>query len=487
MHSDSFVKAKSIISVGIDIGTSTTHLVFSKMLLKEDPLSKTRKFIISDREILYKSPIFFTPLIDIQTIDTSKLSKLLEKEYEKSGININDIDTGAVIITGETARKENADAVLKLMSDNAGKFVAATAGPNLESVLSCHGAGVTDFTLKNGCSILHTDIGGGTSNIALAKHGNIVTTACINVGGRLLVFENDNRILTKIEPAALKIASDLNIKLELGKEISENNISLICEKLTDCLFEVLLSTSPYSTLTNTLLMTQRLFEEIKERPKFDALSFSGGVAEYIYYSDTLNKKYNDIGDRLALSIKKRIENSNFHLHSPKERIRATVIGAGQYSMEVSGSTTFISPTLLFPLKNIIVLSPYVERSKFSKEHIISEIQKAFIRIDIEEGNQIVAMFFKNPVGIVYDKIKEFVLALEKALPNTIKIQLPIILLFDSDIGKSVGNILKRETSITSDIISIDEIVVREGDFLDIGKPIIAGQVVPVIIKSLIFN
>ena len=476
--------SKDIVSVGIDIGTSTTHMVFSKLTLKEDPLSRTRKFIISKREILYRSPIHFTPLKDFQTIDVKKLELILNNEYRNSGININNVDTGAVIITGETARKENADTVLNLMSENAGKVVAAAAGPNFESVLSCHGAGITDYSLINNKTILHTDIGGGTSNIALAKEGTILTTACINIGGRLITFDS-NGIISKIENAANITANNLGISLELGQKFEKNVINKICDKLADCLLEILFSTTPYTQLTQDLLMTNPLFGNSTYLSSLEEISFSGGVAEFIY-NISKNDNYQDIGKDLAKSIINKLSSHDIKLHSPNEKIRATVIGAGQYSMEVSGSTTFISPTSQFPLKNLPVISPYIDRSRFSQEHIVDAINDAYNRMDTIEGSFIVALSFKNPVGIVYNKIRDFVQGIERALPQTLEKKLPIILLFDSDIGKSIGNILKRETRIESDIISIDEIEVREGDFLDIGEPIIANQVVPVIVKSLVF-
>lgn len=232
-------------------------------------------------------------------------------------------------------------------------------------------------------------------------------------------------------------------------------------------------------------MTNPLFGNSTYLSSLEEISFSGGVAEFIY-NISKNDNYQDIGKDLAKSIINKLSSHDIKLHSPNEKIRATVIGAGQYSMEVSGSTTFISPTSQFPLKNLPVISPYIDRSRFSQEHIVDAINDAYNRMDTIEGSFIVALSFKNPVGIVYNKIRDFVQGIERALPQTLEKKLPIILLFDSDIGKSIGNILKRETRIESDIISIDEIEVREGDFLDIGEPIIANQVVPVIVKSLVF-
>ncbi|HKZ41678.1 MAG TPA: ethanolamine ammonia-lyase reactivating factor EutA, partial [Candidatus Hodarchaeales archaeon] len=224
------VTSKIIKSVGIDIGTSTTKFVVSELLLTEDPQSRTRKFFIADRNILYRSPIHLTPLLDFRTIDAEKISAILENEYHQAGIDISQIETGAVIITGETARKENADAVVRTMAEHAGKFVAATAGPNFESAIACQGAGLPGLTL-GGKTVLHTNIGGGTSNSALVSDGRILATSAINVGGRLIVFEINNRRVTKFEKAAKVIADSLKVSLEIGLTLSENDIHSICQAL----------------------------------------------------------------------------------------------------------------------------------------------------------------------------------------------------------------------------------------------------------------
>ncbi|MFV2016492.1 MAG: ethanolamine ammonia-lyase reactivating factor EutA, partial [Candidatus Heimdallarchaeota archaeon] len=104
----------------------------------------------------------------------------------------------------------------------------------------------------------------------------------------------------------------------------------------------------------------------------------------------------------------------------------------------------------------------------------------------ESDNFILA--FHNPVSPVYERITKFVKGIEKAL-NFLTSQetRPLVLVFDTDIGNSVGNILRRETSIKNPIISLDEIYLKEGDFVDIGEPVIERKVFPVVVKSLIFN
>ncbi|MHA1237020.1 MAG: ethanolamine ammonia-lyase reactivating factor EutA, partial [Candidatus Hodarchaeales archaeon] len=185
------VTEKRINSVGIDIGTSTSHLIFSELVLKRDPSSTTEKFHVAERIIKYRSKIIFTPLLTSKEIDIEKLLPALLEEYKKAHINPSDIDTGAVIITGESAKKENAERIVEVLAKETGNFAASTAGPNFESSISGHGSGAVSYSEQNQCKIIHTDVGGGTSNIAVIENGRIIATACINVGGRLIAFEND--------------------------------------------------------------------------------------------------------------------------------------------------------------------------------------------------------------------------------------------------------------------------------------------------------
>ena len=129
--------SEQLLSVGIDIGTSTTQLVISRLVLENraKPFSVPR-VAIAEREVLYRSDIHFTPLKSETVIDADGVRRIVEEEYRKSGFVKRQIGTGAVIITGETARKENAREVLGALSAFAGDFVVATAGPDLESILA---------------------------------------------------------------------------------------------------------------------------------------------------------------------------------------------------------------------------------------------------------------------------------------------------------------------------------------------------------------
>ena len=132
---------ENLLSVGLDIGTTSTQMILSSLRIENRASAfSVPEMQIAERKILYKSPVHFTPLLRGELVDGSAIRNIVTEEYQKAGIGRADVDTGAIIITGETSRKENAAAVLQNLSDLAGDFVVATAGPDLESVLAAKGA-----------------------------------------------------------------------------------------------------------------------------------------------------------------------------------------------------------------------------------------------------------------------------------------------------------------------------------------------------------
>ena len=485
------IESKFIKSVGFDIGTSTTHVVFSEILLKKDPKSRTNKFEIADRNLLFSSKIYSTPLKNGKSVDIPKLELIFNEIYEQAGLSISEVDTGAVIITGETARKENAEAVVSLMAEHAGKFVAATAGPHYESIIAAKGSGAVDLSKSLHTKVISVDVGGGTSNIAYIEDGKILSTACINIGGRLAVLEKDDQLgfkIKKTEPA-FKIAYKNAFNRTLHDQISSDDLLSLVDNLVDSLFESISNSQnqKISVLTQDLLMTEPLRQDQNANEKVK-LIISGGVAEYIYTKT--QTQYGDIGYILAQTILKKISHyPQFELCEPKERIRATVIGSGQYTLNVSGSTTFVkAPDELFPLRNFPTIVPRFTTRDLTPAIVEEAIKTSLLRLDINPETDSFALAFKNPVSPVYERISKFVKGIEQAL-SFLKTQpdRPLLMVFDTDIGNSVGNILKRETKLLNPIVSLDEIFLNEGDFIDIGEPIIEKKVFPVVVKSLIFN
>jgi len=466
-------------SAGIDVGTTTSHLIFSKLKLEKIYTPRGVKFEVTEREILYKGNIILTPLLDGQSIDYLKLVEFLKEEYIIADMSIDKIDTGAVIITGESAKKENAEELVKALAHKAGKFVCAAAGPNFESIIAAMGSGAVQHSKKSQKTILNVDIGGGTSNIAIVKDGEIVDAACVNVGGRLLSFDEDNKII-RIEEPIRNFEKMVSINFDYGLQISEEQKRILARGLAESLFEVL-NQEIVSDIAKNLLMTNPL----DYKDKIDEITFSGGVAEYIY--EKTSENFNDLGKLLGEEISKIVAEKKFSIHEPSELIRATVIGAGQYTLQVSGVTTHVSDPDILPIHNIPVIEPKLDNKMITEEHVKKAILKSFNLFDVKEGDEIVALSFKGAIGGSYAGLTTFTRGVVDALAHTVEKEKPIIMVFDRDIGNSVGNVMKRETNANKNIISIDEIIVQEGDFIDIDVPKAGGQVVPVVIKSLVFS
>lgn len=487
------VEELEINSVGIDCGSSTTHLIFSKIRLKREAgfLNLSRRYNVIERTVLYKSEIINTPLIDAQTIDIPAVVKFIKSEYHNAGYELNDIDTGAVIVTGETAKKQNAADIVNLISDEAGKFVSATAGPNFESMLAALGSGATQRSNQKQNTILSVDIGGGTSNLALSVNGKVMSTSCINVGGRLLGIDESNKIWRIDEPTRVVMKS-LGLQYEVGDTITSEHIQQIAKEYSDALIEVMQGPA-ISEIAQYLMMTR----DLDFSGPIDEIIFSGGVAEFIYGN---SEWYNDIGQFIASNL--QAHDFGITIVEPKNKIRATVIGAGSYSLAVSGSTCYYDKEISLPLRNIPVLSisgDVVEDASALK----NSIQAAYKRYDYEEGSNVIALYFAefpyfiaDPTGEELDismlelrdmGFKKFARSIEAALPRSIENNLPILLLFKSDIAGMIGRFFPDETAITQNFMFIDELVLSDGDYIDIGQPLAQNHTFPITVKSLVFN
>jgi ethanolamine utilization protein EutA len=467
-----------ILSVGVDVGSSTSHLVFSNLLLKRDEQSVTRRFNIEERNIIYEGRIINTPLLDDNTIDIDQLTDFFREEYEQAGIDPSDIQTGAVIVTGESARKQNARQIAEGLSNDAGKFVAATAGPNFESLIAALGSGAAARSRNHNKTILSCDIGGGTSNIAISRNGETLSTSCVSVGGRLLGVDSEGKIW-RIDPPAAMVMDHLGLKYDIGDKISKNDIEKIAAIFAEILFEAL--TGPAnSELSRRLMQTADLVLP----GRIDEYAFSGGVAELMYGG--LNN-FNDIGHVLADKINSLTPRLESPVTELPNKIRATVIGAGAYSLSISGCSGFKDDQVVFPLNNIPVIRVDAEQSKLSVQHVVSQIGASFKRFDLNEGEETIALYFKDPVRVSYPQLELFAQSIEAALPNTIENDRPVILIFETDIACSVGNVIRRETKLKTNLLALDELKLKEGDWIDIGEPLVGDQVYPVTVKSLVFH
>ena len=459
---------QELLSVGIDIGTSTTQLVFSKITVENTASSySVPRITITDKKIAYKSQIYFTPLINQTTIDCDAIKTIIENEYHRAGVPKDKIDTGAVIITGETARKENARDVLQILSGFAGDFVVATAGPDLESIISGKGAGACDYSKKHKKNVLNIDIGGGTSNYALFHNGEVIDTGCMDIGGRLIKIDNDRNI-TYISSKIQKIAPDLKI----GTKLDETNAKPVIDKMVQALMQGA-NILPRDDLFK-LFVTNK---GISTTHEIECISFSGGVSDYIYNNEYEELyKYGDIGVMLGKAIYNSRLESEYKLIKASETIRATVVGAGTHTTEISGSTITYSDNIL-PLKNIPVLK-LTEDDEHNLENAIRQ-KIEWYKADNEIDK--IAIAFKGSEAPAFEKIKRYA---DGILKSASMIS-PLIVVTENDIAKVLGQTLQSKCH--TPVVCIDGISLGNGDYIDIGKPVADGAVVPVVIKTLVFN
>ncbi|MFW9991525.1 MAG: ethanolamine ammonia-lyase reactivating factor EutA [Candidatus Odinarchaeota archaeon] len=477
---DSDVDYLNVLSVGIDVGSSTSHLVFSRLTLRKDSgfINITNRFIPVKREVIYEGNIIFTPLSDRNTIDIDAVVKFIREEYRKAGIKPYNVDTGAVIVTGEASRKQNAAEIVNQIALETGKFVSATAGPNFEALLCAKGSGVIDRSLSTGKTIMNVDVGGGTSKLAIVRNGQVLSTASISVGAQLLGIDKEFKIWRIDDPTYL-LMQELNMAYELGDTIPEKDVKIIARKYAESLLEVM-QKPVTSDITKQLMVTQ----DMDFPAKIDEYSFSGGVAEFIYGDAT---EYDDIGQYLAKEINSRMKDLDLPVVEPENKIRATVIGAGAFSLSVSGSTCYVDKTVKLPVLNVPVIPVNVTYENFSPEKVEEEIARAYQNFDFFEGEDEVALYFTRPLVSSSEKLIEFAKAIEKSLPNSVAGKKKIVLLFEMDIAKVLGITIKRETAIRENLVCLDELVLEPGDWIDIGSPLREGQVFPVTVKSLVFK
>ena len=454
-----------LLSVGLDVGTTSTQMVVSQLKIENTSSGFTvPEMVISDRKVRYRSPVHFTPLIGENLVDGEGIRQLVMEEYAHAGIQRQDVDTGAVIITGETSRKENASAVLAALSDFAGDFVVATAGPDLESVLAAKGAGALHFSEQMGKTVLHMDIGGGTANLALIRDGKVVQTGCLNVGGRLLKLEKIGKV-GYVSPV-LDGLTDLRV----GDTATKEQVWEVAQQLTQAL-EMAAGLRGKTGLLDKLT-TEEVSDAWAAPEETVVISFSGGVADCIEQEvDWL--AYGDIGPVLGQAIKKSLLCKGAY-RLGDETIRATVIGAGCHSAQLSGSTVFYK-NVEFPLKNRPVVRLTEQEQSLPEEELTALIQK---RLSRQDSSAVLSMpGFASPD---YGSIK----ALARAIVQGMERQAALVAV-EKDMAKALGQAMALELPENKSCLCIDSVKLLDGSFLDVGAPV--GPAMPVVVKTLVLG
>ena len=472
-------------TVGIDIGSSTSHLMFSRVHLQRLGTALSSRFVVVDRKILWKSPILLTPYLPDYTIDTDELAGFIGGCYRYAGIDPGDIDSGAVILTGEAIKRRNARAIADLFSEEAGRFVCASAGHHMECRMAAHGSGAVALSRGHGVTLLNVDIGGGTTKFALIEKGHLRATAAIAVGGRLIV-EDPKQGLVRVEEPAQEIARSLGIELALGGQLAPQDRERLVTRMAG-LVMAMIERKPPDELARRLLVTEPWPEPMLDKP-IDAMTFSGGVAEYLYKRET--RGFGDLGADLAHELSHALGHRRepFPVWDPGQGIRATVIGAAQFSVQISGNTITISKPDQLPLQNLPVLAPHFHlHDRIDPDHIARAVRKTLTQSDVEDGASPVALAFPWSGDPSHARLHALAAGICSALPGTLASEFPLMLLIDGDIAMSLGRVIRHEVAPDANVIAVDGVQLKQFDYVDIGRVIEVTNVVPIIIKSLLFK
>jgi ethanolamine utilization protein EutA len=465
-----------VLSVGVDIGSSTSHLVFSRIVLER----LDSRYVVTQRETFYQSDILLTPYSSQDEIDADALGAFFEKQYENAMVDPDEIDAGALILTGVAVRRSNARKIGELFARQAGKLVAVSAGDNLETVMAAYGSGAVARSIRDGVPVMNVDVGGGTSKIAVCVDGQVIAITAVDVGARLVCTDADGRI-TRLEEAGRRFGEDLGLDLEIGAALAPDDAKPLAARMADCLFEAMRGGAPKLGATGLLRL-----DPLGWRGAVDQVTFSGGVSEYVYGWET--GSFGDLGSLLAAEIRQRVAAWGVRLEPPAQGIRATVIGASQYTTQVSGSTIFVSPHSALPLRNVPVIAPslLLEGETVDADAIAASIRTVLRHLDLGDADTPVAIFVPWQGSATFHRLDAFCRGVADGLSEVLARGHPIILAGDGDVGGLIGIHFREEMKLTNPVVSIDGLELKQFDYIDIGELLESSGAVPVVIKSLIF-
>jgi ethanolamine utilization protein EutA len=442
-----------------------------------------RSASIVDKEVIHRSDIHFTPLKGPDEIDAASLEQILRREYQQVGIRPEQVETGAVIVTGETAKKRNADAILEVISSLAGDFVVTVAGPHLESMISGRGAGVAAYSQEHYTTVTNVDIGGGSANSAIFRQGEMIAAAAMNYGGRILQIEPAGGQIRHLADPARLIIEYLGLPFQLGSQPTLTQLrtfSNCMADLTVCLIE-----GTRHPLGDKLLLT----EPSPVSGKGTILFFSGGIGYYYYEPLAISSVadatiHGDVGPLLAESIRLHPAIQSYTIRRPPETMRATVMGASSQTVTLSGSTIWAEAEIL-PIRNVPVVRAQWPAIPPTRSQVNQAVQAAVTRWDVNPAESQFALALELTWKLDFDSLSELAAGLADFAVGQLPSRQPFIIIIEHDYARALGQSLKMLLP-QHPLLVVDQVGLQEGDYIDIGRPMLDGRVVPLSVKTLIF-
>ena len=466
-------------SVGIDIGTTTSQLIFSALeIINTAGPTSVPHYEFSKREIIHASEVIPTPFDDQAHVAIDRLDQFIRAEYERAGLSLPEVESGAVIITGETSKARNARDTVMWLAERLGDFVVATAGPHLESVIAGKGSGAAEYSEKHAARALNIDIGGGTSNYVVFEGGRVVDTACLNIGGHLVETDAGGRITRLHEPALAVLREVLGEQYDLA-DITVHDLAALADRMAELVVEIIVNRP--SPLARKLLMT----ESLRDTYRLDALFISGGVGECLIRPASGSPfRYGDIGPLLAQALARRLDQGRFPVREPSQTIRATVIGAGAHTLLLSGSTVW-NKYKGSPLRNVPVVHPPLKWADFRPGALSQSWKGAVEDHDLEAAQDLYALALPDHVPVTCQTVWQVALELQSFVRSFSSNAHPLVVVTSQDMGKALGMELFRLVR-GRELLIVDEVRTRDGDYLDIGRGHAGEGAIPITVKSLAF-
>lgn len=473
----------TLTSVGIDIGSAGTQVIFSRLNLRRPGEDLTSRYVVISREALFESPVALTPYLNEWRIDPFALGAIIDDAYDSAGIGPEGVDVGAIILTGEALRRENAAGIAAIVAEHAGDFVCATAGHHMESMLAAFGSGAVRVSAETGQRLLNIDIGGGTTKLALIEAGRVVATAALQVGGRLQVTDAGQRIV-RLDPAGQRLALRAGFSWTLGDVAEPKALDAVAASMASALLCALREDDPPADVAG-LYLTERL----GGLGTLDGIMFSGGVAEYVYGRET--RDFGDLGRRLGGELRRRLEAGAlpWPVVPAEECIRATAVGASAYSVQVTGNTIYVSHRgALLPRRNLQVVKPPCELPGDIDPQLVAEAIKRHLTLfDLDAQEQDFALAFQWMGDPSYERVSAFARGIAAALSRRIELGRPLYVILDRDVAQTLGAVLRDELGVGCEVLVVDGIMLVDFDYVDLGRIRLPSYTLPVTVKSLLFN
>lgn len=474
----------SLTSVGIDIGSSGTQVIFSRVNLRRLGEDLSSQYFVVSRETLFQSPVALTPYESAQRVDQRALGAIIDLAYNTAGIAPQAIDTGVVILTGEALRRENAEHITRIVAERGGDLVCAAAGHHMEAMLAAFGSGAARVSATSGNQLLNIDIGGGTTKLAVITRGRVVATAAFHVGGRLQVVDPTGRI-TRLDPGGQRLAARAGFSWSLGDVVSDTDLDILAESMATAVLLAVSERDPPPDIRD-LYLTERL----PDVGPIDGVMFSGGVGEYLYARES--RDFGDLGRRLGMALRRRIEAGDlpWNLLPARECIRATAVGASEYSVQLTGNTLYVSNRgALLPRRNLQVVKPPCDLAAdvIDPNGVAQAILEHLNLFDLAEEEGEFALAFQWRGEPAYERIAAFAQGIVRGLARRIARRQPLYLILDSDLAQTLGGVLREDLGVESEVLVIDGIALVDFNYIDLGRIRLPSHTVPVTVKSLVFN